>query len=637
MKTKYLFLFISLVISLSGFSQSMSIEQADNKLKKLYIKAQEDFRQKKYNKSQKKLKSILDKHPDIIEVNALMAKNLLDNKRPIAAIPYLKYICDNNPSFEPRVCYTLYKIYEQQYDYSNALKYIEIYNNNLSADHKLKPKVLKQRNLTKLRDSLITNPQIFEPIRLDSQINTRHLEYLPAMTADGRTLIFTRRISKQEDFYVATYDSDSLISVKELRDLNSQYDEGAHCISADGNLLIFTACYRPDSQGSCDLYYCIKTDTGWTESKSLGKQINSEAWDAQPSLSSDGSTLYFSSTRNGGYGKKDLWMSKLVNRRWSKPINLGEKINTAGNEASPFIHFDDSSLYFRSDEHLGMGGFDIFYVKRQNGDWGPIKNLGYPINTKNDEGALTVSLDGNYAYYSSDQDLHTEIKHLDLFKFELPEAFKPEPTSYVRVTSKDAVTKSPVFSKVLLVDIVSGDTLVNKNSSKQGEVLIVTKPNTKYALHIESSGYMFHSEHVFFDETSIHEAIEKSIYLNKISPLEEVVVSKQAVILNNIFIELGSSTLLQESTFEIASLYQFLYENPSVSIEIIGHTDDVGAESDNIKLSLDRANSVKNAIIALGIESSRISAVGKGESNPISDNSTEVGRQQNRRTEFIIK
>jgi len=566
MKLKYLLLLISMLLSLVGFAQTVSIDQADIKFKKLYNKAQEDFQKKKYKKSQKKLQSILDKRPNIIEVNALMAKSLLDAKQPLAAIPYLSYICDNDPSFEPRICYTLFKIYNRQSNYTDALKYINIYDRSLDNDHQLKSKVERQLSLAKIRDSLHRNPQAFEPIRLDSQINTTHLEYLPAMTADGETLIFTRRISRQEDFYIANYNEDSLVSVQALTELNSQYDEGAHCISADGKVLIFTACYRPDSKGSCDLYYCFKTDDGWTEPKNLGKQINSEAWDAQPSLSSDGSTLYFSSTRSGGYGKKDLWMSKLVNRRWSSPINLGEKINTKGNEASPFIHFDNQSLYFRSDEHLGMGGFDIYYIKRKHQAWGEVKNLGYPINTENDEGALTVDLEGRFAYYSSDQNLQTKKKHLDLFKFVLPDAFKPEPASYVRIQSKAANTKLPIVSNVLLVNLTTRDTILNKISSRTGEILVVTQPGIKYALHVESDGYLFHSEHVHFNHTNINEPVEKDVFLNIVVSQEKESLSKGSVVLNNIFFDQGSSVLLPESDFEIASLFNFLIDHPTIQI-----------------------------------------------------------------------
>ena len=626
-----------MMLSLSGFAQSVSIDQTDKKFKKLYAKAQEDFHKKKYNKSLKKLESILEKLPNVIEANALMAKTLLDMKRPLAAIPYLSYICDNDPTYEPKICYTLYKIYNRQSKYTEALKYIQLYDNSLDNNHQLKSKVTKQIGLTKLRDSLTRNPQAFEPIRLDSQINTSHLEYLPAMTADGSTLIFTRRVSRQENFYIANYHADTLTSVRALTELNSQYDEGAHCISADGKLLIFTACYRPDSRGNCDLYYCIKTDEGWSEPKSMGKKINSDAWDAQPSLSPDGQTLYFASTRKGGYGKKDIWMSELVDRRWTSPENLGEKINTTGNEASPYIHFDNKSLYFRSDEHFGMGGFDIFYVKRQKSDWGQVKNLGYPINTKNDEGALSVDIEGNYAYYSSDQGLQTKKKHLDLFKFKLPETFKPEPVSYVKITSKDIKNKAPVVSNVLLVNVETGDTIVHRSSDSNGDILLVTQADTKYALHLESKGYLFHSEHVFFERTNMVEPIEKDVFMKKLVKQQKESHSIDPVVLNNIFFKQGLSTLLPESDFEILSLFQFLNENPNIQITIIGHTDNVGSEMDNIKLSLERANSVKNAIIALGIESNRISTIGKGESVPVSDNLTEIGRQKNRRTEFSIK
>ena len=234
MKIKYFLLLCFLMISFSGYTQTSSIELASKKQKKLFDRAKKDFDDQKYDKTQKKLAELLGQQSDIIEVHALMAKTLLETKKGDAAIPYLKFICENAPDFDPSSCYTLFKIYNIRSEYNNALKYISKFDQHLSAGHKLKEKIQRQMSLVRFRDSLIRNPKPFKPIRLDSLINSENLEYLPAMTADGQTLIFTRRVSRQEDFFEAKFKSDSLISVSPISDLNTDYDEGAHCISSSG-------------------------------------------------------------------------------------------------------------------------------------------------------------------------------------------------------------------------------------------------------------------------------------------------------------------------------------------------------------------------------------------------------------------
>ena len=625
-----------MVLSSTGYAQSVSIEQLNKKQKKTFQKAKEDYQKKNYGKSQERLLKILEKHPDVIEVHAILAKSYLDNKQGQQAIKHLKFMCDKQADFDPRACYTLYKIFDKQQLYSEAKHYINRFDEFIDDKHKLKTRVHNEKKLASLRDSLFNNPSAFDPIRLGAKINSQDLEYLPAFTADENTLIFTRRLSRQEDFYEAKLDGDSIISVTEISTLNTPLDEGAHCISPDGKLIIFTACNRPDGKGNCDLYYSQKTSTGWSKSKNLGSTINTEAWESQPSLSADGKTLYFASTRGGGFGKKDIWKSNLVDRRWTQPENLGEYINTKGNEASPFIHFDNQSLYFRSDNHPGMGGFDIFYSQKKDNEFSEVINLGYPINTQGDEGALSVSLNGDYAYFSSDQDPNGDYRQLDIFKFKLPKHLRPQAVSYVKLKSVDAEHNTTLRSKVNLLALDSGDTLVSELTDIDGELLFITKPEIKYALHIDADGYLFHSEHVHFKESNIQNPIDKKVLLKKLIPEEIASDTTSNMILNNIFFEQGSATLLDESKFEINKLYDLLTNRPQLSITITGHTDNIGDESSNNKLSLDRAISVKNAIIALGIAENRIQTEGKGESEPIADNDTEEGRQKNRRTEFRI-
>ena len=297
------------------------------------------------------------------------------------------------------------------------------------------------------RRHAVQHPVPFTPVNMGPNVNSADNEYLPTLTADGRTLVFTRRFPRtekteanspeEEDFYQCVLQDNGQWSKAQrmAEPLNSYDNEGAACISQDGRMMIFTACGRKDGRGHCDLYRCIWSDgangkdAGWRNPRNMGSMINSGGWESQPSLSIDGRTLYFVSDRPDGYGGLDIWMSTLVDGRWSRPVNLGPTINTSGDEKSPFIAFDNKTLYFASDGHVGMGGMDLFVATRvDDSTWSAPENLGYPINTLGDESSLIVSPDGTTALFSSDQ--FGGLGQLDLYSFELPAAVRPEPVVY---------------------------------------------------------------------------------------------------------------------------------------------------------------------------------------------------------------
>ena len=282
------------------------------------------------------------------------------------------------------------------------------------------------------RREAMANPVPFTPVNMGPAINSPDDEYLPTLTADGRTLLFTRynRPSMAEDFYYSRLiDGKWSKAVRMAEPLNSDDNEGAGCISQDGRILYFTACGRPDGAGRCDLYISYRKAGGWSQPQNLGPAVNTSGWESQPCLSIDGQTLYFVSDRKDGYGGMDIWRSTLVEGRWSKPVNMGPGINTKGDEKSPFISFDNQTLYFSSNGHVGMGGMDLFMCRR-TGDstWSEPQNLGYPINTRGDESSLIVSPDGRTAIFSSDQ--FGGQGGLDLYSFALPEQVQSEPVVY---------------------------------------------------------------------------------------------------------------------------------------------------------------------------------------------------------------
>ena len=270
---------------------------------------------------------------------------------------------------------------------------------------------------------------------MGGSINSGESEYFPSLTIDGNELVFTRKLGgNNEDFYSSKKKSGEDTATtgwgiaKSMVTVNTSLSEGAQNISSDGDWLVFTGCHRPDGMGSCDIYIAYKTPGGWSEPANLGRNINSDQWDSQPCLSPDKRDLYFASRRFGGYGGSDIYVSHLKpNGRWGEPENLGAGINTPGDDQCPFIHADNQTLYFTSNGWQGYGGNDLFYVRKgYGGTWSKPMNLGYPINTIDDEGTLFIAADGKTAYYASDRS-DSRGGH-DIYSFELRENVRPGKT-----------------------------------------------------------------------------------------------------------------------------------------------------------------------------------------------------------------
>lgn len=309
-------------------------------------------------------------------------------------------------------------------------------------DPRWQKEVRRQIAVARWRQHAVENPVPFRPINLGPNVNTAADEYLPALTADYRMLVFTRRsprnaqtlrgLDMEEDFYYSDYDTMELDwgpAHRMPEPLNSHGNEGAQTISHDGRVVIFTACGR-SAHGGCDIYMSVRQGGRWGKPRSLGEPVNSPYWESFPSLSIDGYTLYFASNRPGGYGGTDIWYCTLDEGRWSEPRNLGPEVNTKGNETAPYIHFDDKTLYFASDGHQGMGGMDLYVAKRLNDStFGHVQNLGYPINTVGEENNLIVAPDGRTAIFSSDR--FGGYGKQDLYSFVMPAPARPERITFI--------------------------------------------------------------------------------------------------------------------------------------------------------------------------------------------------------------
>ena len=479
------------------------------------------------------------------------------------------------------------------------------------------------------------NPVQFNPTRLGNGINTAADEYFPVLTADAKTILFTRRDGEDENFYQSQFQSEWGVA-QPLTGVNTNLNEGAQAISPDGSWIVFTACDRKNdgSQGGCDLYWSQLKQEGWTKPVPFSNTINSPAWESQPTISADGKTIIFSSNRPGSIGGRDLWEThRQTGGKWSSPTNLGERINTTESEAFPFLHPDGQTLYFSSNGHPGMGGEDLFLSRKQpDGTWGKPVNLGYPINTKQNEVNLVTSLDGRTAYYSAPAEPNGT--NIDIFQFELPLDIRPKPVTYVKAIVTDKLSNQPLVAKIEFTNLRTGETYMVANTKKDGTFLVCLPIGQNYALQISKKGYLFHSEH-FELTSSTNNNLEPyllNIQLNSLPDSNSQ--ASNTVILKNVFFDSGLSVLQPESNTELDALANLLNENPSLRLKIKGHTDNIGSPQNNLKLSNERALAVKNYLVNKGIEEQRLSAIGLGATNPIESNETPEGRAANRRTEI---
>lgn len=471
----------------------------------------------------------------------------------------------------------------------------------------------------------------FELQNMGDSINSAVSEYYPTITIDGSRLIYTRRVNNyNEDFYESGRTGGSWSKSQSLPgNINTNQNEGAQNISQDGQWLIFTGCNFPEGRGSCDLYISYLTTDGWSTPENLGDSINTESWESAPSLSPDKRDLYFASRRPDGYGGSDIYVShRLLNGHWSTAENLGPVINTFGDEGTPFIHADNQSLYFTSSGHPGYGGDDLFVSRKgAKGIWGKPENLGYPINTIENEGSLVISADGKTAYYASDR--ADSRGGLDLYTFQLRNDIRPAQTLWVKGKVFDRSTRKGLPSSVELTDLSTKEVISKLQTDETGNYLITLPKGKDYAFNVNRRGYLFFSENFPLSQQQGDTAYNIDIPLQAIE-------ANAAIILKNIFFDLSKYELKGESQVELDEIVQLLKDNPSVKIQINGHTDNSGKATDNIILSENRAKAVTTYLVTKGISAARLSFKGYGDTQPVVTNATTEGKAQNRRTELKV-
>jgi outer membrane protein OmpA-like peptidoglycan-associated protein len=511
-------------------------------------------------------------------------------------------------------------------NFVGALQLITTYLSNIKSKSPVAEK-LKANYEFAVSNSRQTVP--FHPENLGDPVNSKDPEYFPSLTIDSKTLIFTRRVNgRNEDFYITYRDNNKWSAAQNMGEpVNSSFNEGAQNISQDGTMLVFTGCEFPEGKGSCDLYYSEKTAEGWTAPKNLGAPVNTRDWESQPCLSTDKQTLYFArETPDNG---ADIFVTnRQPNGQWSVPQRLGPNINTAGRETTPFIHADGQTLYFASNGHPGYGGLDIFYSRRQaDGSWGPATNLGYPINTIDEDASLVVEADGKTAYFASDRS--DTRGALDIYRFELYPEARPLQTLYVKGYVYDTLTHTRLATSIDIIDLQGGYNIATVKTNDNGDYLAPLPVGKDYAMHVNRKGYLFYSDNFSLKDHNPGVPFEKNIPLQPLA-------ANASIVLHNIFFDSKQFALKPESVTELNKLVNLLQDNPGIKIEIAGYTDNVGTDKDNLLLSENRAKSVVKYLTEKGIAAARLTAKGYGEANPVTTNETEDGRAENRRTVFRI-
>jgi len=485
---------------------------------------------------------------------------------------------------------------------------------------------LKASATLSLRDSkLMANLNIEN---MGPEINTANSEYWPGMGLDGSTFVFTRLVDHQEDFYFSFKRASGWSkAIPAPGRINTMENEGTSSVfmGADKQWLYFTVCNQ-GGYGSCDLFYSELTGNKWGPRNNMGAVINSEFWDAQPSISADGNTLVFSSARRkGSQGDKDLWIAKRVNGEWQEPVNMGSKINTKRSEQAPFLHYDGRTLYFSSDGHDGFGEHDLFVVRmNEAGEWGEPQNLGKGINTQTNDVGFYVDALGKKAYFASQRS--GGYGGMDIYSMDLPDHLKPLPVNYLLGYVIDEDSQEPLQAKVKLIDVATDQVLFEDSVV---EFLIPIVPNKNYALLTQANGYLFDSRNFQPLPSTQDKPFEVPVFLKKYK-------TNQIVRLNNIFFDVDKFDLKTESFTELHEVIRVLQQNPQMHIEISGHTDNTGSAEHNKELSKNRAESVVNYLVTKGIDKKRLTSVGFGSSKPADTNETEAGRAMNRRIEMKI-
>lgn len=607
------------------------------------------FEYKKDDVAEKFFKKAIEEDNNFVEAHLAIASLFQVTNRQENAIVHLNRAIQINPKYFPNAFYMIAQSQLIVGKYQDAKNNLETYLKIERINPNTKEKAEKLLTNASFGAEAIKKPSPFNPINVGAGINSELNEYFPAITADGKYFMFTRGLTvpempgyENEDFFISEKQNNIWQTSTPIKEVNSMGNEGAPTLSADGNIMFFASCanefgdYGTQARkgyGSCDIFYSQKINGKWTMPRNAGTAINTNHWETQPSFSSDGKTLYFirGIVGRGGIKDQDIYMSTIVDGKFIPAVKISSNVNTPLKEESVFIHPDNQTLYFSSEGHPGMGGLDIYMSKRQpDGDWGKAINLGYPINTFSDENSLLVNPDGKLAFFASDR--KGGIGGLDIYQFEMPENIRPEKITYAKGKIFNAKTKESLEANFELFDLATGQNVTNSFSNANGEFFVTLTANKNYLVNVNKPGYLFYSDNFSLKgkETDFNKPFQLNIPLQPID-------TGNVVELKNVFFDVNKWDLKPESKAELDKLTAFLNTNPTMKIEIGGHTDSDGDKKANMTLSSNRAKSVFDYIVNTGkINAARLSFQGYGDKKPKVPNDSPENKAKNRRTEFKV-
>lgn len=609
-----------------------SLLAQNKKAQKALRDARQAVRIDDFDLAWKHISKALKYDPDYIDANIMAGDFKMRMEKADQAIPYYEHAL--KLSQRAFLKYKLAIAYRDETRYAEGLDLLLEYEKEKSIPEHNKTSFELLKASMAFAKSAIEHPVEFNPIDLGEGVNTDGMEYFPSINARGDVLVITRRYPEaqksDEDFYASTYIDGKWHEAQKLDGfLNTNLNEGAQSLAADGTELYFTGCHRNEGYGSCDIYVSYFRNGLWTKPRNLGRAINTERWESQPSISPDGKTLYFVRGKNGQTTNITIMQATRDEKGyWGQVKPVEGEINTPFADEAPFIHFDNQTLYFTSDGHPGMGRKDLFFSKKQpDGTWGKPVNLGYPINTPFNEFSLVVGPDGKTAFFASNRIKGGE--NLDIFSFQLPEQSQATSIAWVIGTVKDAETGKPIKTNLDFHDLNSKASFQQITTDPEGQFFAVMPTDKNFAVFVNQEGYLPFSEN--YDLAGIdHESnYELEITLQPIK-------AGTSFTLRNILFDTDSYQLKSSSEEELNRLVVFLSTNPNLKAEIQGHTDNQGSKSHNQKLSLNRAQAVLQYLVTHGISKNRLTAKGFGDTVPIAENDTEKGRSLNRRTEVLL-
>ena len=646
-------------------------------IEKIYLKAK-NYKKYDYKNRVKYYKETLELEEDCIPCIWELAKMSFRRKYTIGDpmdfpkkyFLQLESLC---PAFHADVYYYLSLIYYMEKNDCEAVKYFNKFlefptenKKQIAINYKdQKLYVEASLEMSQYFCDFYSNPVPFNPKVLKNISTAERNEILPVISPDNEHIYYTIEYDEyvKGDFAVhheQLFANSTRVSfrenflegkpLEEPFNLGPKY--GGATLSLNNKEMYICACIQNGGYFNCDLYVSEnqkKTITlkregkdfdttfySWSPLKNLGPNVNGpQTWEAQPSLSGDGKTLYFASARPGGYGKIDIYYSnRNEDGSWSKAENMGKPINSSESDKSPFIHTDSRTFYFvseSSDYRWGAGDFDIFYTQQNEETliWEEPKNIGYPINSEEAEESLIVSVDGHYGYFSSTR--KEGLGGKDIFYFEIPEEAKPDKI----VLAKGKGSFGPNGSenaKMILRDKNGNKKEQDFSVGDEGEfIAIVNVEEVKgdALLEIQTEGGAFES--LLISEEDVGNTVVKEKQID-VKPMEK----GEAYTINDILFESNSSKLKESSKIVLDGFVDWLLVNKELNIEIQGHTDDVGPDKANLALSMDRSFSVMEYLIKNGVEKSRLKFKGYGESNPKVPNTSSKSRSINRRTDFLI-